>query len=340
MANKKISALTSASTPLAGTEVLPVVQSGATTQVSVDNLTAGRAVSAASLSLTTTPLSVANGGTGLASVTANQIPYGNGTSALQTSSALTYNGSVLNINNMTYTGLSPKVAVQQSADGDWRGMLFSAAATDSVAGFFYNGSSWSWQSTFLTTGADKPFSWGYEGNIKLNLDTTGNLYPGTDNTQSCGTSAKRWSVIYAGTGTINTSDARQKEQVENLSDAEKRVAIKIKQSIKKFKFSDAVKIKGDNARIHFGVLAQEVASIFQSEGLDASKYALFCYDKWDDVFIEHPAIEAKEAIMDADGNIIEPAQEAVDAWTEHLQVAGDSYGVRYEELLAFVISAL
>ena len=47
MADKKISALTSATTPLAGTEVLPIVQSGTTKQVSVANLTAGRAVSTA-----------------------------------------------------------------------------------------------------------------------------------------------------------------------------------------------------------------------------------------------------------------------------------------------------
>lgn len=48
MADKKISALTAASTPLAGTEVLPIVQGGATTKVTVTNLTAGRAVSALS----------------------------------------------------------------------------------------------------------------------------------------------------------------------------------------------------------------------------------------------------------------------------------------------------
>jgi hypothetical protein len=50
MADKKISALTGASTPLAGTEVLPIVQSGATVKVSAANITAGRAVSVASLS--------------------------------------------------------------------------------------------------------------------------------------------------------------------------------------------------------------------------------------------------------------------------------------------------
>lgn len=51
MADKKISALTSASTPLAGTEVLPIVQSSTTVKVSVANLTAGRAVSMASATI-------------------------------------------------------------------------------------------------------------------------------------------------------------------------------------------------------------------------------------------------------------------------------------------------
>jgi hypothetical protein len=46
MADLKISALTGASTPLAGTEVLPIVQSSATVKVSVANLTAGRSVAA------------------------------------------------------------------------------------------------------------------------------------------------------------------------------------------------------------------------------------------------------------------------------------------------------
>jgi hypothetical protein len=49
MADKKISALTGASTPLAGTEVLPIVQSGATVKVAVSDLTAGRAVSTGQL---------------------------------------------------------------------------------------------------------------------------------------------------------------------------------------------------------------------------------------------------------------------------------------------------
>tara|TARA_R110000822_G_scaffold192522_1_gene331187 strand:+ start:1991 stop:2968 length:978 start_codon:yes stop_codon:yes gene_type:complete len=49
MADKKISGLTAATTPLAGTEVLPIVQGGATVKVSVDNLTTGKAVTVGSL---------------------------------------------------------------------------------------------------------------------------------------------------------------------------------------------------------------------------------------------------------------------------------------------------
>lgn len=50
MADTKISALPVSTTPLAGTEVLPIVQSSTTKQVSVANLTVGRAVSSLSLS--------------------------------------------------------------------------------------------------------------------------------------------------------------------------------------------------------------------------------------------------------------------------------------------------
>lgn len=64
MSDKKISQLPASTTPLAGTEVLPIVQGGVTDQVSVANLTAGRAVSATQYTSTiatgTAPLVVAS----------------------------------------------------------------------------------------------------------------------------------------------------------------------------------------------------------------------------------------------------------------------------------------
>lgn len=51
MADSKISALPASTTPLTGAEVLPIVQSGTTTKVSVTNLTSGRAVPATGFQL-------------------------------------------------------------------------------------------------------------------------------------------------------------------------------------------------------------------------------------------------------------------------------------------------
>lgn len=61
MADTKISALTGATTPLAGTEVIPVVQGSQTRKVSIENLTAGRAISATQLTLTTGNVIVTSG---------------------------------------------------------------------------------------------------------------------------------------------------------------------------------------------------------------------------------------------------------------------------------------
>ena len=83
MANVKISELTAASTPLAGTEVLPIVQSGGTVKVSVANLTAGRAISVSSLTL--------SGGT------ANGVAYLNGSKNLTAGSALYFDGTNLGV---------------------------------------------------------------------------------------------------------------------------------------------------------------------------------------------------------------------------------------------------
>lgn len=51
MANAKISQLPLATTPVVGTEVLPIVQSGQTVRVSIDNLTNGKAVSTSNLNV-------------------------------------------------------------------------------------------------------------------------------------------------------------------------------------------------------------------------------------------------------------------------------------------------
>lgn len=84
MADKKISQLTGATTPLAGTEVLPIVQGGSTVKVSVDNLTAGKTVKAttfdtdvAAAKVTLTGTTLAASGTD-ANINVNVTPKGTG----------------------------------------------------------------------------------------------------------------------------------------------------------------------------------------------------------------------------------------------------------------------
>jgi hypothetical protein len=89
MADLKISQLTAATTPLAGTEVVPLVQSGVTKQVAVSNLTAGRAVSMGSATLS--------------DGTANGFTYLNGSKVLTSGSALTFDGSNFGIGTSSPT---------------------------------------------------------------------------------------------------------------------------------------------------------------------------------------------------------------------------------------------
>jgi hypothetical protein len=65
MADVKISGLPASTTPLAGTEVLPIVQGGVTKQVSVANLTAGRAISVGSGSAAAPSYGIGDTGLGL-----------------------------------------------------------------------------------------------------------------------------------------------------------------------------------------------------------------------------------------------------------------------------------
>jgi hypothetical protein len=65
--------------------------------------------------------------------------------------------------------------------------------------------------------------------------------PQVDNTYSNGTAANRWSVIYAGTGTINTSDARSKQQITTDLAPELKAWAKV--NFCKYRFNDAFKLR-------------------------------------------------------------------------------------------------
>jgi hypothetical protein len=146
----------------------------------------------------------------------------------------------------------------------------------------------------------------------------GNLYPASDNTRQLGISGNRIKEIFCANGTINTSDKREKEAIRTLEESEERVAKKLKKLLRIYKFKDSVKEKGGKARKHCGVMAQDLKDAFESEGLVAEEYGILCYDEW----------EGTPEILRYDGTV---AREAT--------TAGSRYGIRYDELFAFILAA-
>jgi hypothetical protein len=191
----------------------------------------------------------------------------------------------------------------------------NAITGDSVSSFRIGGSN----------GGAKFIFYGYNpttttGEQLLQVDYL-RVMPGTDNYLPLGVSSKRWTTVYATNGTINTSDRNEKQDIEELSAAEQRVAVRIKGLIRKYRFKDSVVEKGDGARIHVGVIAQDVQDAFTAEGLDATRYGMFCSDTY-------KVLNGKPVEKNQLGEYPEGA-------VDHTRL-----GVRYDQLLAFVISVV
>jgi hypothetical protein len=150
----------------------------------------------------------------------------------------------------------------------------------------------------------------------LGISNAGVVTPGSDNSQSMGSSALRWSVVYAGTGTINTSDAREKTEVSPLTPAEFAAAADLSRAIGTYQWLESVQMKGADARHHVGLTVQRAIEIMQDNGLDPFHYGFICHDQWD---------ELPELIDSETGEV-----------TQAYRPAGDRYSFRHDELLLFI----
>jgi hypothetical protein len=166
MADLKISALTAATTPLAGTEVLPIVQSGTTKQVSVANLTVGRAISATQLTLTTGNVIVASGqgidfsatpGTGTSELF-NDYEEGTWSPAFQSTGGgetITYtqqSGSYTKIGRTVICNFDIDIATVSGGSGNAR--LINLPFTSSTSASNVGGVLITYKESFVVTGPD------------------------------------------------------------------------------------------------------------------------------------------------------------------------------------------
>lgn len=152
MANSKISALTAATTPVAGTEVLPIVQSSATVQVSIANLTPGLST-----------ITAAKGGTGQTSYAVGDLLYASASTTLSkladvaTGNAL-ISGGVTTAPSWGKVGLTTHVS----------GTLPTANGGTNLTSFTANGVVYASSTSALATGAALSFD-------GTNLSTTGSV---------------------------------------------------------------------------------------------------------------------------------------------------------------------
>jgi hypothetical protein len=175
-------------------------------------------------------------------------------------------------------------------------------------------------------------------------DGTNAFRPSSDNVYDIGRVTLRWDDIYATNGTIQTSDQNEKQSIQSLTSSEIAVAKRISKLFKTFKWNSAVEEKGDSARTHTGVIAQDVQQAFADEGLDAGNYGMFMSNTW---WEKERVIPAVEEITDEEGNITQEAQPertVIDKWEVESEapegaVQKTRLGIRYPELLSFVSSA-
>lgn len=198
--------------------------------------------------------------------------------------------------------------------------------------------------------------------------TSAHFGPTADNTYSICGAGNRASVVYAATGTINTSDEREKDWRGALNDAELRAARRIASEIGVYRWLDAVAAKGDKARLHIGARAQRVWAIMAEEGLvepigadgrpGETPYAFLCWDEWEDVSEDEyetvttpemvPATEVvSTVIMGLDGQPLRAAKLEERERVEHrptgkkvlVTPAGNRFGLRVDQLALFLIAA-
>ncbi|MEH3144413.1 MAG: DUF2793 domain-containing protein [Methylobacterium frigidaeris] len=211
--------------------------------------------------------------------------------------------------------------VAGSGFADYTGRLNFTAAEDFTAGA--QGTVVSISACRRGSTAQTPVMW---------LDPDSGVRPGPDNLLALGAAASRWSQLYAGTGTIGTSDAREKTAVAPLSPAELAAARDLAREVGTFRFLSAIAAKGEAARLHVGLTVQRAVAILEGHGLDPFAYAFVCRDAW-------PAspgrAEVREDVLDEAGT---PTGETrVVQAAEPARPAGERLGFRADQLALFLL---
>jgi len=116
------------------------------------------------------------------------------------------------------------------------------------------------------------------------LQVKGDIVPDIDagNTghSDLGDPSFRYEDVFSRDAVTTGSDQNDKQNIADPTTKELKVAQKLSTLFKTYKWKDRVTKKGDKARTHTGIVAQDIQKAFSAEGLDATKYGMFMSNTW------------------------------------------------------------
>ena len=287
---------------------------GVTTNIATGSNTAG------------TDIKTVNIGTGFTNGGTTHINIG---SISQTTTCTTNINNAFNVNDVAYLNDIVEFKSNASQTGDYDQLVSfrakSGAGTWQEAGRVSVRGQSSSPANFVI-GVDKAALRYFDGfGSRVITPADADTANGTDAICDLGSYWNRFRIGKFSSGTSTTSDGREKRNIEELNEAELRVATRCKSLLRKYQRTEALELKGDDARLHFGIIAQDLEQAFADEGLDANRYAMFLEDTW--------------YVTEEDGEIY-PVLEAVPEELRESAVQKSLKGIRYEQLLAFIIAAI
>lgn len=166
-------------------------------------------------------------------------------------------------------------------------------------------------------------------NALEHLFENGDVKPYLDNVNALGGPGNRFTTAYLGSNPIVTSNGEKKTEPVVFDDAFLDAWGDVHYIM--YQWLDAVQLKGNDARIHFGVIAQQIRDVFIAHGLmdensTDCRYAVLCYDKYprmtDMVFSHNEIVEH----TDDEGNVTTTEEPVYTEVVIHEE--GEEWGVR------------
>ena len=180
-------------------------------------------------------------------------------------SASRINGGILDFNNFSVNHLSANDITTGLLSADYIKLGGDMAVYDALNSGTVGG--WLGYTTGTYGGAGIHMQSGL-GEVGGDLVVSGSAAPAYDGAGSLGFSDYRWSVVYAQTGTITTSDREKKTEISYELERYDALFEKLRPASYRLK-------NGASGRTHTGLVAQDVEQALRDSGLTGQDFAAF-----------------------------------------------------------------